>query len=323
MSTPSTLISELTPEMARAMDSWAQSGAPGYARAGAEGSRAAYRRSTARGAWEPTYPVDTDDVVLGDRSRARIYRPRTSDIDTGAGTSPTPIVYLHGGGFVMGDLDTHDSVCRELSGASGLPVIAVDYPLAPENPFPAAPDFALGLIERVIEAAPALGVSAERVVVAGDSAGACLAAVMSIGAPGRERIAAQCLFYPATDLHCDTASFRDVASGYPVTGPDGLWFTKSYLPSPDLADDWRASPLLAASVAMSPPTLLLTVGHDPLRDEGLAFGDRLEDQGVRVLRRHMPAHVHGFLTNGAAVPEARAELAFAAGFVRGVLSATA
>ncbi|WP_396645289.1 alpha/beta hydrolase [Microbacterium sp.] len=313
MSTPSTLISELTPEMARAMESWSRSGAPGYARVGAEGSRAAYRRSTARGAWEPTYAVDTSDIVLGDRSPARVYRPRETD------TSPTPIVYLHGGGFVMGDLDTHDSVCKELSGASGLPVIAVDYPLAPEHPFPAAPDFALGLIETVIEAAPGLGVDGERVVLAGDSAGACLAAVMSIGARERQRIAAQCLFYPATDLHCDTASFRDIASGYPVTGPDGLWFTQSYLPSPDLAEDWRASPLLAESVAMSPPTFLLTVGHDPLRDEGLAFGDRLEDQGVRVVRRHMPAHVHGFLTNGAAVPEARTELAFAAGFVRGVL----
>lgn len=309
-----TLISELTPEMARAMDSWSRSGAPGYARTGAEGSRAAYRRSTARGAWEPTYPVDASDVVLGDRTRARVYRPRAT------GPSPTPIIYLHGGGFVMGDLETHDSVCKELSGASGLPVIAVDYPLAPEHPFPAAPQLVLGVIEAVVEASPALGVHGERVALAGDSAGACLAAVMSIGAPGRERIAAQCLFYPATDLRCDTASFREIASGYPVTGPDGLWFTRSYLPSPDVADDWRASPLLAESVAMSPPTFLLTVGHDPLRDEGLAFADRLEDEGVRVVRRHMPAHVHGFLTNGAAVPEARTELAFAAGFIRGVLA---
>lgn len=313
MSGPSTLLSELTPQMAEAMAAWSRSGAPGYARTGAEGSRAAYRRSTARGAWEPTYPVDARDVDLANLGRTRVYRPR------GARRSLTPIVYLHGGGFVMGDLETHDSVCKELSGASGLPVIAVDYPLAPEHPFPAAPDFALAVIEAVVAAASELGVDAERIALAGDSAGACLAAVMSIGAPGRERIAAQCLFYPATDLHCDTASFHEIASGYPVTGPDGLWFTRSYLPSPELADDWRASPLRAGSLAMSPPTFLLTVGHDPLRDEGLAFGDRLEDEGVRVVRRHMPAHVHGFLTNGGAVPEARTELAFAAGFVRGVL----
>jgi acetyl esterase len=245
-----------------------------------------------------------------------VYRPRETDF------SSTPIVYLHGGGFVMGDHETHDSVCKELSATSGLPVIAVEYPLAPEYPFPAAPDFALELVERVLGAAPRLGIEATSIVLAGDSAGGGLAAVMSIGAARRERIAAQCLFYPATDLHCDSASFREIASGYPVTTSDGYWFSQTYLPSPELADDWRASPLHAESVAMCPPTFILTVGHDPLRDEGLALGARLEREGVMVVRHHLPGHVHGFLTNGAVVPEARSELAFAAGFVRGVLSAT-
>lgn len=314
MTAPIPLVSALTPQMRRSMDAYAASGAPRYADAGPDEARAMYLRSTARTAWEEPHPVDSRDAAL-DGVRARVYR-RRGDADE----SGHPIVYLHGGGFVMGDLSTHDSVCRELASASRLPVVAVEYPLGPEQRFPAAAEFALELPARIVDHASRLGVDARRLVLAGDSAGACLAAVAGLGARERARIAAQCLFYPPTDLHCDTASFREIASGYPVTGRDGEWFTRSYLRTPEDADDWRASPLLAPSLASSPPTLLVTVGHDPLRDEGIEFGRRLEREGVPLIHHHLPGHVHGFLTIGPSIPEARTELAFAARFARDALA---
>lgn len=308
------LVAPMTPESAAAMAAYAASGAVSYADAGVAESRAMYRRSCARGAWDPPLPVTAADAMLDEEGTAlRIYRPAES-------RDEATVVYLHGGGFVMGDLDTHDSVCRHLAAVAALPVVAVAYPLAPEHPFPAAPDLALGLVDRLAAAGSRLGLDVERLALVGDSAGACLAALASIGA-GRSRVVAQCLFYPPTDLHCATASFDEIEAGYPVTGRVGRWFTTMYLgaDADADADDWRASPLRAAELGGSPDTLVVTAGHDPLRDEGIAFAERLARERVPVEHRHLPGHVHGFLTSGS-VPEAQSELAVAAAFIRARLA---
>lgn len=305
-------IAELTPPMNGIIEAFRARGASSYREAGIAESRQRYLKTTAAAAWEPSSPVIAQDRELGpERTRIRVYRP-ANIAPAGHGT----MVYFHGGGFLMGDLDTHDSVCRELTALSDLPVVAVDYPLAPEHPFPAAPTVAVKAILQIVEAASELGVDASQIALVGDSAGACLSAVASVHFGRSMGIAAQCLFYPPTDLHCATASFEEISSGYPVSGVDGRWFTEVYLGDGGNPNDWRGSPLLSDSLADSPPTFLVTAGHDPLRDEGIAFGERLASEGVPLVHRHLPALAHGFLTMGLAIPDVRRELSACAQFVR-------
>ncbi|MGH7343994.1 MAG: alpha/beta hydrolase, partial [Candidatus Rokuibacteriota bacterium] len=182
----------------------------------------------------------------------------------------------------------------------GIGVVAVDYRLAPEHKFPAAVDDAWAATRWVVAHGSELGVDGRRLAVAGDSAGGNLAAVVALMArdAGGPAIALQVLIYPVTDVGSESKSYRDFAEGYMLTRDGMRWFTNHYLKSPSDAQDWRASPLRAASLAELPPALVITAGFDPLRDEGAAYAGRLSDAGGRVDYINYGGMTHGFMPMG-------------------------
>ena len=226
----------------------------------------------------------------------RVYRPA----GVPPGTALPVLVYYHGGGWVIGDLDTHDVQCRQITAEAGITVVAVDYRLAPEHKVPAAADDAWAATRWVVAHAGELGVDAGRLAVAGDSAGGNLAAVVALMARDARgpAIALQVLIYPVTDVGAESQSYGDFAEGYMLTRDGMRWFTNHYLKSPAEAKDWRVSPLRAASLAKLPPALVITAGFDPLRDEGAAFARRLTEAGVQVDYVNYGGMIHGFMPMG-------------------------
>lgn len=232
--------------------------------------------------------------------------------------APHPmVVYAHGGGFVRGDLDSHDPVCRELCAVSQSLVLSVDYRLAPEHPFPAALDDCLFATRWAHANAGALRGDAQRLVVAGDSAGGNLAAMVCLRAreDGDAPIRGQLLFYPVT-AHYDppTASYEEFAEGHFLTRDAMRWFIDLYLggaPSPD-----DAFPLGAASLEGLPPALILTAECDPLRDEGLAYAQRLRAAGVACAHRCVDGMLHGFMAQTDLHPQARQAMHEACAWIR-------
>jgi acetyl esterase len=225
----------------------------------------------------------------------RHYRPK------GASNEPLPaLVYFHGGGWVIGDLDTHDVVCRTLANAARCAVFSVEYRKAPEAPFPAAVEDCLAATRWAAAEASTLGVDAGRFAVGGDSAGGNLAAVMTLLAreTGGPAIASQLLIYPATDQQMGFPSVERNGEGYLLTKQAMHYFRGHYLPRASDWLDWRASPLLAGSLAGLPPACVLTAGYDPLVDEGTAYVDRLAREGVKTEYRNYPDMIHGFITMG-------------------------
>lgn len=216
------------------------------------------------------------------------------------------LVYFHGGGWVIGDLDTHDVICRQIAQRSGAVVVSVDYRLAPEQKFPAAVEDAIDATGWISVNADALGIDAWRLAVGGDSAGGNLAAVVAIDARdnGGPAIALQALVYPATDMHGKTESHARFGENFLLTRAMMTYFEGHYLRSEDDRADWRASPMLAARHDGLPPALVITGGFDPLRDEGEAYARRLSEAGVAVTLRRFPGQIHGFLTMGRVIPEA-------------------
>ena len=209
-------------------------------------------------------------------------------------------MFFHGGGWVVGDIATHDTVCRHLANRADCAVVSVDYRLAPEHKFPAAVEDCVAATGWVAENAAALGVDPARLAVGGDSAGGNLAAVVCLMARdgGAPRIAHQLLIYPATDAAMRHASVTRFAEGYVLTRSTMRWFYDQYLRSPDDAADWRVSPLAAADLSGLPPAYVLTAGYDPLCDEGDEYAARLAAAGVAVEHRRFPGQIHGFVTNG-------------------------
>jgi acetyl esterase len=203
---------------------------------------------------------------------------------------------LPGGGWVIGDLDTHDTACRHLAREAEAGVLSIAYRLAPELRFPAAVDDALAAFHWAAANAGGLGFDPARVAVAGDSAGGNLAAVVAqlAGRDGGPRPAAQFLAYPVTDLSTKHASYRLFAEGFLLTERDMDWFRAHYVPDAATALDPRASPLLAPDLHGLPPAVVLTCGFDVLRDEGEAYARRLEQAGVRVALRRNAGLIHGF-----------------------------
>ena len=230
----------------------------------------------------------------------RLYRPR------GAQQARLPaVVFFHGGGVTVGDLDTHDVPCRTLANFSRCAVLSVDYRLSPEHKFPAAFEDGVAAVRWTAAHAAGLGLDAERIVVAGDSAGGNLAAGAALALRGEgPRIALQVLIYPGLDMHGTLPSHTEFAHGYLLEREDILWFMANYLDSEADALDWRASPLLAADHRGLPPAYIVTAGFDPLRDEGAAYAQRLTASGVRVTYECFEGMIHGFVTMGAALAAA-------------------
>ncbi len=224
----------------------------------------------------------------------RIYRPS-------AGRSLPALVWYHGGGFVIGDLDSHDAVCRSLANRSGCVVIAVDYRLAPEHPFPASPDDAVAAFDALRDRAADLGIDGDRMATGGDSAGGNLAAI--VANERRDAVAFQLLIYPVTDMTHASQSYRDNADGYLLTAELMAWFEDSYTGGESL-DDPRISPLHTEDLHGVAPAFLLTAEFDPLRDEGEAYGKRLADAGVPVVVQRFDGMIHGFFQMNAVVDAA-------------------
>jgi len=250
--------------------------------------------------------------------RARLFVP-----DDAEDATPGPlIVYYHGGGWVAGDLDTHDQPCRLLAKASGARVLSVDYRLAPEHHFPAPVDDALAAFYDVVARADLLGADPARIAVAGDSAGGHLAAVTArqAVADGGPAPAFQLLIYPVTDLAEVAPSRLTFAEGFVLTKENMDWYEEQFLgPEVDRRDP-RVSPLLAEELDGCAPALVVTAGFDPLRDEGEAYARKLSQAGVRTILRRHPGYVHGFmhaLSGGAGPREAIAEMG---GVVRATLA---
>jgi acetyl esterase len=249
----------------------------------------------------------------------RLYRPLAS-----SATAALPVlVYYHGGGWVIGDLDTHDSLCRALSNESGCAVVSVDYRLGPEHRFPAAVNDALAATRWVREQATELHLDASRLAVGGDSAGGNLAAVVSIAArdSGDLPIAFQLLIYPATDQHRTAPSHTTNGQGYLLTRDTMDYFSGHYIGDPAQYQDWRASPLLHADLSKLPPALVLTAGYDPLRDEGAAYAEALTAAGNRAGYVCFERQIHGFITMGKLLDEANTAVTMCAAELRRALAA--
>ncbi|MEB3842109.1 alpha/beta hydrolase [Pseudomonas guariconensis] len=246
---------------------------------------------------------------------ARLYRPvAREDLPL--------LVFFHGGGFVIGNLDTHDNLCRALALETRAVVVSVGYRLAPEARFPAAPEDCYAATCWLVEQADALGVDARRLAVAGDSAGGNLAIAVSRLARERQgpAIRHQCLFYPVTDAACDSASYRDFAEGYLLSRAMMGWFWAQYLERPEQGADPLASPLRDDDLQGLPATTLLTAEYDPLRDEGEAFAERLQAAGVAVRLQRCDGMVHGFVSLAPFVEAAARALQGAAADIRRALS---
>jgi acetyl esterase len=268
-------------------------------------ARAQYRSS--RAALRPPIPdvAALRNIAMpgpGGELALRLYR----GLGTAAETPLPAVVYFHGGGWVVGDLETHDVVCRQLANAAKCVLIAVDYRLAPEHKFPAAVDDSLAAVRWVAAHAGELGVDAARIAVAGDSAGANLATVTAIALrdqplSGDPQLAMQLLAYPVTDLGMETPSYLADTARYMLTRDDMLWYRGHYLRSEADIADWRASPLRAADLSGLPPAYLLTAGFDPLLDEGRAYAGALRAAGVDVTYECFEGQIHGFLLMGGAL----------------------
>ena len=239
-----------------------------------------------------------------------------------ANDEPLPVlVYYHGGGWTIGDLDTHDTLCRELANLSGCAVVSVDYRMGPEHRFPAAVDDAIAATRWVHANAAALNLDATRLAVGGDSAGGNLAAVVAIAArdAGDLPIVFQLLIYPATDMRATAPSHATNGQGYLLTNDTIRYFHDHYIDDAAHDLDWRASPLLHDDLANLPPALVLTAGYDPLRDEGAAYSKRLTDAGNRASYVCFERQIHGFVLMGRVLDEANTAVALCAAELRRAL----
>lgn len=233
----------------------------------------------------------------------RIYKP--------TGDKPRRVlVYFHGGGWVVGSIDSHDGYCRSLVNAADVIVVSVDYRLAPEHKFPAAAEDAFAATRWVHENASSFGGLPERIAVAGDSAGGNLAAVVPLMARDRggPPIALQVLIYPITDYDFNTPSYNDCATGYFLTRDSMIWFWEQYLAQEADGINPYVSPLRAENLQGLPPALVITAGYDPLRDEGEAYAQRLQEAGVETKLSRYDGMIHGFVRRTAVLDKARDSL---------------
>jgi acetyl esterase len=297
------------PQARTVIDYLVQLGLPAFDRVSPQEARRQYRET--RAALKPAAP---DVPIVRDLQAGsvpvRLYRPAD-------GVLPA-FIFFHGGGWVVGDLDTHDVICRQIATQANVVVIAVDYRLAPEHRFPAAIEDAWGATMWTASHAAELGIDARRIAVGGDSAGGGLAAVVALMARDSHklRLALQVLIYPVVDLRAATASYSKFAEGYLLTSAAMKWYIAQYAPAPDDVRDWRASPLLAPWVHGVPPALIIAAQLDPLVDEGDAYARRLKGARVPVEYHSLDGMIHGFLTMGGKIDAANDAVSMVADALR-------
>jgi acetyl esterase len=296
---------KLDPQARALLERFAASPAVDLATLSAAEARRSYREGRLALAPPPLAIGETRDFsfpgAAGD-IKARLYRP----LGEKPGEILSGVVYFHGGGWVCGDLDTHDSVCRGIAVYGGCAVIAIDYRMGPEHKFPAAVEDAIAAVKWVTTNAGALRIDASQLAVAGESAGGNLAAVAAIALrESGPAIAMQVLVYPVVDQAADTDSLGRFAKGYSLTRDLLRWYQRQYLRGEGDRADWRASPLLARDHSRLPHAYILTAGFDPLLDEGQAYADRLTHAGVSVVYECFEGMIHGFLPMGGALAAAR------------------
>jgi len=288
------------PQVKALLERVARSPLPPYHTVPAFVARRIYRDTRAALAPKAPEVSEVKLLVLDNRIAVRVYRP-SSDI-------LPALVFFHGGGWTIGDLDTHDVLCRQLAAGARCAVFSVDYRLAPENAFPAAVDDAIAATKYLLSNPGPLKIDASRIAVGGDSAGGNLAAVVALELK-KHNLAFQLLIYPATDQRCEFDSHSRNAQGYLLTSDGIRFFRGGYLPDPKDWTDWRASPLLGADHRGVAPAYVLTAGFDPLLDEGRAYAEKLSAAGVAVEYREYSDMVHGFILFGGVLDTANAAVA--------------
>ncbi|MER2555212.1 MAG: alpha/beta hydrolase [Thauera sp.] len=306
----------LSPETLSLLDMAYRIGAPRFHELSPAQARHSFHKL--QFAFRPEAPAvaSTAEVPIaradGSALLARFYRPLGSH----AGERLPLLIFMHGGGWCVGDVPSYDVLCRELANASGCAVLSVEYRLAPEHPFPAAPDDARLAFHWAIDNADLLDVDPKRIALGGDSAGGNLAIVTALALRGAEHEPAfLLLIYPSTEIRSTRPSRDRYAEGFFLDRGTLEWFFERYLPGGD-TEDWRVSPMRAASLAGLPPMLVIGAEFDPLVDDCAAFAARVREEGGVVEYRMFEGVVHGFFTLGKLFPEARAAVALSARSMR-------
>ena len=301
-------VTELDPQLAELLRELHRAGPRQLQTLSPAEAREVYAEGVERLAGHGTHVARVVDTAISmgeGRLPVRIYYPDCEH------DSPLPlVVYFHGGGWSFGSIETHDNVCRTICSGASSAVASVEYSLAPEHKFPRAVSDAIEASNWARDSAGALGVDPARIVLAGDSAGANLAAVAALAArdEGRPDIFCQLLIYPATDLSMSYPSHRSFGDGYRLTRPLMVWSSTNYLRDGRDMMNCKASPLFAAGHSGLPPAIVVTAGFDPLRDEGAAYASKLRDAGVEVEYRCFGHLIHGFINLTGAVDAAASAL---------------
>ena len=307
----------LDPYFKAMLDAAAEAGGPGIETLGAQGAREFYRSLGLDG--DVSFAdLDIHDLTVAGAAgplKARLYAPK-------AAKTPGPgLIYYHGGGWVIGDLETHDGVCRQLAAASGQRVLSVDYRLAPEHPFPASYEDAVASANWAFDHAAEIGFDPARIGLGGDSAGGNLAAAAAIALrdAGKHKLAFQLLLYPVTQVDRTTDSLRDLAEGYFLTKAGMDWFADSLFIGGGDRSDPRVSVLNASSHSDLAPAFVATGGFDPLKDEGREYAEKLKAAGVPTEHKHYPEFIHGFYQMAGLSPAAAAAVKEAAAKMKAAL----
>ncbi|TPN84969.1 alpha/beta hydrolase [Mesorhizobium sp. CU2] len=288
---------QLDPQARKVLDLGRQGSGPPFEAGTPDEARRAYEEGLPglQGEREPIASV-RDQTIAGPGGplKVRVYRGQ------GASAASAPaLLYLHGGGWVIGNLSSHDEICRWFANIADCVVVAPDYRLAPEHKFPAAVEDCRAVISFMQDSAGELGIDSNRIAVAGDSAGGNLAAVLALLArEDKCSLTAQLLLYPNTDAAQTADSYRRFGEGFGLTAATMAWFRDHYIRDPADIEDWRVSPLRAKSLAGAAPAFVAIASHDILADEGEAYAQRLEADGVPVVLKHWPGQIHGFVSMG-------------------------
>jgi acetyl esterase len=299
-------------DAATVLEEFRTAGGRSFHHYGVEEVRELYERSCAANGLSGDVVASVSDLNAWGFA-VRVYDPRGV-------RGPTPaVLFFHGGGWVMGSLSTHDGLCRRLAALTGLPVVAVDYRLAPEYPYPAAIEDSRAALDWLFTAGDVHGLDVTKVVLAGDSAGGQLAASLAIENAQRSHplpVAAQVLVYPITDVTMSTSSYERVTEGFPLVADTMAWFADLYLPegtdrtSPDI------SPLCSQLPAGLAPAFVLTVENDPLADEGAAYAAAMAQAGAEVHYQHLPGYAHGVFTSAGRIARGEQKVEEIAAFIR-------